>query len=69
LEFCRKLVSFLTEQRNIPLHDLLRFKYQLAKITEQKIAAFRKQAMRGLSTFLLAQKPPLKPVLPMASLR
>lgn len=55
LEFCRKLVSFLTEQRNIPLHDLLRFKYQLAKITEQKIAAFRKQAYaRDYQTFLLA---------------
>lgn len=55
LEFCRKLVANLTETRNIPLHDLLRFKYQLAKVTKEKIAAYRKQAYaNGYQTFLLA---------------
>jgi len=43
LEFCRKTVSFLMEQRNIPLRDLLRFKYQLAKAVKQKIAECRRK--------------------------
>jgi type III restriction enzyme len=55
LEFCRKLVSYLIETRNIPLHDLLRFKYQLAKVTQQKITDYRKKAYaNGYQTFLLA---------------
>jgi type III restriction enzyme len=54
LEFCRKLVSFLIERRGIPLNDLLRFKYQLAKVVQQKIAVYRKQAYaRDYQTFLL----------------
>jgi type III restriction enzyme len=53
LEFCRKLVATLIEQRNIPLHDLLRFKYQLAKVTLRKILAYRRQAYaRDYQTFL-----------------
>lgn len=44
LEFCRKTVAFLTEQRKVPLNELLRFKYQLAKSMKRKIAAFRKEA-------------------------
>ena len=55
LEFCRKLVAYLTERRGIQLEDLLRFKYQLAKVTEQKIAAYRRQAYaHGYQTFLFA---------------
>lgn len=55
LEFCRKLVASLIETRNIPLHDLLRFKYQLAKVTKEKIASYRKRAYAsGYQTFLLA---------------
>jgi type III restriction enzyme len=38
LEFCRKIVSFLTSVRRISLSDLLRFKYQLSKAIQQKIA-------------------------------
>lgn len=55
LEFCRKLVAYLTEQRRIPLHELLRFKFQLAKATEQKIAAYRKEAYaQGYQKYLFA---------------
>ncbi|MEI6847112.1 MAG: hypothetical protein WCK32_03595 [Chlorobiaceae bacterium] len=55
LEFCRKLVAYLMEQRNIPLPDLLRFKYQLAKVTLQKIAAYRQKAYaQDYQTFLFA---------------
>ena len=55
LEFCRKLVAFLMEGRGIPLNDLLRFKYQLAKGAQQKISAYRQQAYkRDYQTFLLA---------------
>ena len=58
LEFCRKLVAYLMEQRNIPLHDLLRFKYQLAKVTMQKILAYRQQAYaRDYQTFLFVPNP------------
>jgi len=53
LEYCRKLIANLIEHRNIPLHDLLRFKFQLAKATQQKITALRQQAYAGYyQTFL-----------------
>ena len=53
LEFCRKIVFYLMEQRPIPLNDLLRFKFQLAKAVEQKIEAYRQQAYAaGYQTFL-----------------
>ncbi len=55
LEYCRKVVASLVEQRNIPLHDLLRFKFQLAKVTAQKITACRQQAYtRGYQSLLFA---------------
>jgi type III restriction enzyme len=61
LEFCRKLVASLTEQRGISLNDLLRFKYQLAKIVQQKVASYRKQAYAsGYQTFLLAPEAPIE---------
>lgn len=44
LEFCRKLVAFLVETRRLALNDLVRFKYQLAKAVQQKIAAYRREA-------------------------
>lgn len=55
LEFCRKVVAHLTTTRGLALNDLLRFKYQLAKAVQQKIAAYRQQAYaRGYQTFLLS---------------
>ncbi len=44
LEFCRRLVSSLVETRCLALNDLVRFKYQLAKAVQQKIAAYRREA-------------------------
>ncbi len=44
LEFCRKVVAYLMEERGISLNDLNRFKYQLAKAVQRKIAEYRKQA-------------------------
>lgn len=44
LEFCRKIVAFLTTTGGIALNDLLRFKYQLAKAVQEKIATYRQQA-------------------------
>jgi type III restriction enzyme len=56
LEFFRKLVSYLMEQRRIPLNDLVRFKYQLAKAVQEKIAACRQHAYAtGYQTFLFGQ--------------
>ena len=61
LEFCRKLVASLTEQRGLSLNDLLRFKYQLAKVIKEKIAAYRKQAYAsGYQTFLLKPQAPVE---------
>lgn len=61
LEFCRKLVAFLTEQRGIRLNDLLRFKYQLAKVTQQKIATYRQQAYtENYQTYLFAASAPVE---------
>lgn len=55
LEFCRKMVAYLMETRNIPINDLLRFKYQLAKVIQEKIAAYRRQAFaKGYQTFLFS---------------
>ncbi|MGH8498458.1 MAG: DEAD/DEAH box helicase, partial [Methylococcales bacterium] len=48
------IVAFLMDTRRIPLNDLLRFKYQLAKAVQQKIAACRKLTYAsGYQTFLL----------------
>ena len=44
LEFCRKVIADLTTTRSLALNDLLRFKYQLAKAVQQKIATYRQQA-------------------------
>ena len=41
LEFCRKVIADLTTTRGLALNDLLRFKYQLAKAVQQKIATCR----------------------------
>lgn len=61
LEFCRRMVAYLTEQRVILLNDLLRFKYQLAKAVQQKIADHRKQAYAaGYQTFLLSPEAPIE---------
>ena len=47
------MVAYLMEQRQVPLNDLLRFKYQLAKAVQQKIVAYRQQAYAaGYQTFL-----------------
>lgn len=55
LEFCRKVIADLTTRRGLALNDLLRFKYQLAKAVQQKIAAYRQQAYaHSYQTFLLA---------------
>lgn len=53
LEFCRKTVAHLTTTRGLALNDLLRFKFQLAKAVQQKIAAYRQQAFAAnYQTFL-----------------
>jgi type III restriction enzyme len=53
LEFCRKTVAHLTTTRGFALNDLLRFKFQLAKAVQQKIAAYRQQAFAAnYQTFL-----------------
>ena len=55
LEFCRQMVSYLMEQRGISLNDLNRFKYQLAKAVQRKIAAYRQQACdAGYQSFLFS---------------
>ena len=55
LEFCRKVIADLTTTRCLALNDLLRFKYQLAKAVQQKIATYRQQAYaQSYQTFLLA---------------
>lgn len=55
LEFCRKVVAYLTTTRGMALNDLLRFKYQLAKAVHQKIAAYRQRAYAdSYQTFLLS---------------
>lgn len=61
LEFCRRMVANLTERRGIALNDLLRFKYQLARAVQQKIADHRKQAYAaGYQTFLLSPEAPVE---------
>lgn len=60
LEFCRKLIAYLTTARGLALNDLLRFKYQLAKAVHQKIAACRQEAFaKGYQTFLLSPQAPV----------
>ena len=55
LEFCRKIVAFLTTTGGLALNDLLRFKYQLAKAVQEKIAAYRQQAFAdSYQTFLFS---------------
>jgi type III restriction enzyme len=55
LEFCRKVVAYLMEQRGIPLNDLVRFKFQLAKAVQEKISNYRRQAYAtGYQTFLFS---------------
>ena len=46
LEFCRKMVSYMINMRDIPLNDLLRFKFQLAKAVQQKIACLARGSHR-----------------------
>jgi type III restriction enzyme len=61
LEFCRKVVSNLIEVRGIALNDLLRFKFQLAKAVQQKIAACRKQAYKHYyQKFLFTPEAPVE---------
>lgn len=53
LEFCRKVVVSLMESRGVALHDLLRFKYQLAKAIKQKVSSCRQEAYaQGYQTCL-----------------
>jgi type III restriction enzyme len=55
LEFCRKIVAYLTDTRHLAMNDLLRFKYQLAKAVQQKIDDYRRQAYaKDYQTFLFA---------------
>ncbi len=55
LEFCRKLVAHLIEVRRIPLHDLLRFKHQLAKAALRKVAGHRQAGYaKGYQEFLFS---------------
>jgi len=55
LEFCRKMVAYLVEKRRVPLSELLRFKYQLAKAIQQKIAHYRQRAYEtGYQKFLFS---------------
>jgi len=57
LEFCRKLIADLIETRRIALNDLVRFKYQLAKAAQQKIAAYRREAYaKGYQDCLFGQQ-------------
>lgn len=57
LEFCRKVVANLMETRGIPLSDLLRFKYPLAKAVQQKIKVCRRQVYaRGYQTALFGSE-------------
>ncbi|MFM8332520.1 MAG: hypothetical protein ACKN9T_12595 [Candidatus Methylumidiphilus sp.] len=55
LEFCRRIVAYLTDTRHIALNDLLRFKYPLAKAILQKIDDCRRLAYaKDYQTFLFA---------------
>lgn len=57
LEFCRKTVAHLTTTRGLALNDLLRFKFQLAKAVQQKIATYRQQAFAAdYQTFLFGSE-------------
>lgn len=55
LEFCRKAVAHLIEKRGFKIEDLVRFKYQLAKALQRKIADARQKAYeRGFQSSLFA---------------
>lgn len=55
LEFCRRAVSHLIEKRGFKIEELVRFKYQLAKALQRKIAECRQRAYeRGYQTVLFA---------------
>ncbi|CRI66955.1 putative type III restriction enzyme, res subunit [Thiocapsa sp. KS1] len=55
LEFCRKVIAHLTEKRGIALRDLLRFKYQLARVVTQTITKCRRAAYAdAYQTFLFS---------------
>lgn len=55
LEFCRRIVAHLIEKRGFRLEDLVRFKYQLAKAVERKVAEYRQQALdRGYQQALFS---------------
>jgi len=57
LEFCRKIVKYLLEVRHIPLNDLLRFKFQLAKAIQLKIVEYRNAAYaNGYQIFLFSNE-------------
>ncbi len=47
LEFCRRVVDYLTNEREIPLTALVRTRYIMVKILQQKISAYRQQAYQG----------------------
>ena len=53
LEFCRRIVAHLTNTRGLAFNDLLRFKFQLAKAVQQKIASYRQQAFASSYQALL----------------
>jgi len=56
LEFCRKIVAYLTDTRHLAMNDLLRFKYPLAKAVQQKIDGYRRLAYaKDYQTFLFAE--------------
>src|SRR5690606_11681390 len=55
LEFCRKAVAHLIEKRGFKIEDLVRFKYQLSKALQRKIADARQRAYeRGFQAALFA---------------
>jgi type III restriction enzyme len=55
LEFCRKIVAYLTDTRHLAMNDLLRFKYPLAKAVQQKIGDCRRLAYaKDYQAFLFA---------------
>jgi type III restriction enzyme len=55
LEFLRRLVAHMIEQRKIDLNTLVRFKYPLIKVINQKIKTYRQQAYEnGYQTTLFA---------------
>jgi type III restriction enzyme len=61
LEFCRKIVTSLTETRGIALNDLLRFKYQLVRAVHDKIGVYRRLAYAsGYQRLLFGDNAPVE---------